>query len=447
MLGPAMHNAAPATDPHTPPAARLPGARQAVALLLLLNLLNYIDRYVLAAVEPLIRADFFRADDATAQSKMGLLATAFLVSYMVAAPLFGWLADRRPRWLIVALGCTLWSLASAGSGLAGGFAVLLITRLFVGIGEAAYGPTAPTLIADLYPVSRRGWVLSWFYMAIPIGSALGFLIGGKLATTASWHWAFFAVAPPGLLLAALCLLQREPPRGGTEAPSQPRRATIADILVLLRTPSWVLNVVGMTAMTFAVGGVSFWMPTYLHEFRGQPDLGRVNATFGAILVVAGLGATLLGGWLGDRLRTRFSGAYFLVSAAGMLLGFPLFLCVLIAPFPLAWVFIAASIFCLFLNTGPSNTVLANVVHPSLRATGFAICIFLIHALGDAISPPIIGAVADATRSATHPSGNMNYGFVLVSGAILVSGIAWLLGARHLAADTAAAPMRLDRRPR
>ena len=213
-----MSNAAPASSPNLPPASRLPGARQAVALLLLLNLFNYIDRYVLAAVEPLIRAEFFRADDAAAQSKMGLLATAFLVSYMVAAPLFGWLADRRPRWLIVALGCAVWSVASGVSGLAGGFAVLLITRMFVGIGEAAYGPTAPTLIADLYPVARRGWVLSWFYMAIPIGSALGFLIGGKVAAMASWHWAFFVVVPPGLVLAALCLFQREPPRVGTEAP-------------------------------------------------------------------------------------------------------------------------------------------------------------------------------------------------------------------------------------
>ncbi len=424
-------------------AGRLPGARVAVALLLLLNLFNYLDRYILAAVEPLIRTEFFGDEDAAAKSKMGLLATAFLVSYMVAAPVFGWLADRWRRWMIVAVGCAVWTAASGASGLATGFAVMLVTRMLVGIGEAAYGPTAPTLIADLYPVARRGWVLSWFYMAIPIGSALGFLIGGKVASAWSWHWAFFVVVPPGLVLAALCLGQREPARGGIEASGSGRRAGVRDVLVLLRTRSWVLNVMGMTAMTFAVGGVSFWMPTYIHEFRGQADLGRVNAVFGAILVVAGLGATLLGGWLGDRLRVRFGGAYFLVSGVGMLVGFPLFLCVLVAPFPLAWWFIGASIFCLFLNTGPSNTILANVVHPSQRATGFAICIFLIHALGDAISPPIIGAVADATRSAAHPSGNMNAGFAVVSGAILVSGVVWLLGARHLAADTAAAPRRLD----
>ncbi|MFN0012583.1 MAG: spinster family MFS transporter [Phycisphaerales bacterium] len=433
-----MTRAPPATAVST----AAPGARQALALLLLLNLFNYLDRYILAAVEPLIRADFFAPDDPTAKSKMGLLATAFLVSYMVAAPLFGWLADRWRRWLIVATGCLVWTLASGASGLATGFMVMLVMRMFVGIGEAAYGPTAPTLIADLFPVARRGWVLSWFYVAIPIGSALGFVVGGKVAAMASWHWAFFVVVPPGLLLAAWCLFQREPGRGASDGRVAPQRARLGDAAALFRTPSWVLNTLGMTAMTFAIGGVSFWMPTYIHEFRGQSDLATVNLVFGGITVVAGLAATLSGGWLSDRLRARYPGSYFLVSGLSMLAGFPMFVGVLYAPFPLAWGLIAGAIFCLFFSTGPTNTILANVVHPSQRATGFAVNIFLIHALGDAISPPVIGWATDATRSVAHPQGNMNTGFLLVSGAILLSGVLWLIGTRHLAADTARAPTRL-----
>src|SRR5262249_9058154 len=147
------------------------GARATLALLLAINLFNYIDRYVLSAVVPVLKEEF-------PTGRMGLLATAFLVSYMLTAPLFGWLADRVSRWLIVGLGVIVWSLASGASGLAETYGMLLATRIFVGVGEAAYGPAAPTLIADYFPVEKRGRVLAWFYMAIPVGSALGYAWGG-----------------------------------------------------------------------------------------------------------------------------------------------------------------------------------------------------------------------------------------------------------------------------
>lgn len=139
-------------------------------LLLAMNMLNYVDRYVLAAVEPTVQRQML-PDNPNARAKMGLLSTAFMVSYMVAAPLFGWLAERRSRWLLIALGVGLWSLASGASGLAVTFAVLLATRCLVGVGEAAYGPAAPAIISDFYPLAWRGKVLSWFYVAIPVGSA------------------------------------------------------------------------------------------------------------------------------------------------------------------------------------------------------------------------------------------------------------------------------------
>src|SRR4051794_36109515 len=162
--------AAVAGDSSHEPARRptVPGARAALVLLLAINLFNYIDRYVLAAVEPRISEDLLRGDP-NALAKMGSLATAFIVSYMLAAPVFGWLADRVSRWLLVGVGVGVWSLASGASGLAHTFTILLITRLFVGIGEAGYGPAAPTIIADLYPIEQRGQKLAWFYMAIPVG--------------------------------------------------------------------------------------------------------------------------------------------------------------------------------------------------------------------------------------------------------------------------------------
>lgn len=419
------------------PAQALPGARRALILLLSINLFNYVDRYVLAAVEPLIREHF-----GATKAQMGWLATAFLLSYMFAAPVFGWLGDRMSRWVLVGVGVILWSLASGGSGLATSLGLLLVTRCFVGVGEAAYGPVAPTILSDLYPVAVRGRVLSWFYLAIPVGSALGYVVGGQIAALAggeanreAWRWPFYAVVLPGLLLGAGALFMRDPRQSalgavaGAAATKQPTRA--ADYLALLRIPSYVLDCAGMTAMTFAMGGIAFWMPSYIYEYRLHKtvDLGTVTLIFGGITVVAGFVATLAGGMAGDALRKRFPGSYFLVSAAGLLTGFPMLLGVLYTPFPYAWIFVFLAVFCLFFNTGPSNTILANVTPPNIRATAFALNIFVIHALGDAISPPLMGWIADKR--------GMNAAFMLVGLTFLIGGVLWLWGARYLARDTAA----------
>lgn len=420
--------------------------RTAVALLLLINLMNYVDRQVLSAVEGVIGVEFARGGEPVSDAKMGLLSTAFMVSYMIASPLFGRLADRASRWKIIALGVFVWSLASGASGLAEAYLALLLTRIFVGIGEAAYGPTAPTIISDLYPVERRGSVLAWFYMAIPVGSALGYVWGGHLADMPGWgwRWAFYLSAPPGILLALWAWFSAEPERGQSDEVGTTRRtATTADLAILFRTPSYVYNTLGMTAMTFALGGLVFWMPRYVVEFRGIGSRATFGTYFGGISVVAGLVATLAGGYLGDKLRTRWSGSYFLVSGIGMLVGLPLFLAFLVTPFPYAWGLLFAAEFCLFFNTGPSNTVLANVTHPSMRASAFALNIFIIHAFGDAVSPTLIGWITDATKTPEQPLGNMNLSFGLgVSAAIFLSGVFWTLGAKHLKRDTELAPSRL-----
>ena len=174
-------------------------------------------------------------------------------------------------------------------------------------------------------------------------------------------------------------------------------------------------------------------------------LSHANGLFGPIVVIAGLAGTLAGGWAGDRLRPRFGGAYFLVSGAGMIVGFPLFLALPITPFPAAWTLIFVACFCLFFNTGPTNTILANVVHPAIRVAGFAVNIFIIHALGDAISPPLIGAVSSAfgRHDGGVYSSNMNAGFLAIAVSILLSGLFWLWGAHYLERDTSLAPSRIS----
>ena len=439
--------AAPTDGPGAPQTA-LPGARAALALLLAINLFNYIDRQVLAAVLPAIEKTVF-PEGGNHDTELGALTTAFMVSYMLLSPLFGWLADRMTRWHLVGFGVIFWSLASGATGLAPQVAVatgiatpfvlLFVTRCFLGVGEAAYTPVAPTMLSDLYPVSRRGQILAWFYAAIPVGSALGYVLGGQVAYhTGDWRWAFYLVVPPGLLLGAWCFFMREAAPGQSDlGPGGIRRkASRADYAVLFKTPSWVLNTVGYTALTFALGGIAAWIPKYVSVYRKAGDLADVNTTFGIIVVISGLAGTLAGGWAGDALRDRVRGAYFLVSAVAMVLAFPLLVAVLYAPFPFAWGLIFLCCFCLFFSTGPINTILANVAHPSIRATGFALNVLIIHALGDVISPPIMGMINDAN------GGDMNPAFLLVSFLLLFGSVFWFWGARYLERDTALAPTRL-----
>jgi MFS family permease len=469
---------APAGGPALPdlrlplPETRVAGARLALTLLLTINLFNYIDRQVLAATLPPIEQQLLppaRIPNEAGElvgnpaaventTKLGYLTLAFMVSYMVFAPLFGWLADRFPRWKLIGVGVILWSLASGASGFpgtfghavnssafaaaVGTFGFLLLTRCFVGIGEAAYGPVAPAVISDLYPVSRRGSVLAWFYAAIPVGSALGYVLGGL----AGWPWSFYLVVPPGLALGAWCFFMHEPRRGQTDLAdgAPPRHVTFRDYLLLLKTPSYVLDTLGMTALTFALGGIGALMPRYIHITRGEPDLAQINGIFGIIVVVSGLVATILGGIAGDKLRPYFPGSYFLVSGVAMLIAFPLFVASLYAPFrpfPWAWICISLACFFLFFNTGPTNTILANVSHPALRAPAFAINILVIHLFGDAVSPWAIGKIA--AYFAEDNVENMNAGFLAVSGVVIVGGVLWLLGVPFLERDTERAPKMLD----
>jgi MFS family permease len=406
-------------------------ARTAVVLLLSINIFNYVDRQILAAVEPSIRAAFFLPGDKNALAISGILGSAFLVTYMLVAPALGWLADRFSRWVIIGFAVIFWSFATAGSGLAATFGILFFTRILVGVGEGGYGPAAPTILADLFPVETRGRIMSFFFAAIPVGSALGYVIGGAVLTHLTfvpepdrWRWALCLVAVPGIALGVWCLFQRDP-RAVHGVRPEKQRAKWDDYLTIIRTPSYLFNCGAQTAMTFAAGGIGWWIAAYLKD-RGLPSSS--TELFGIIIAVAGLTSTLIGGWLADRLRDKYRGSYFLVSGWGMLCAFPFFVAMLFTPFPFAWLLMFASVFFLFLNTGPSNTALANVSLPKVRATAFAFNILILHLFGDVPAFPAIGYVAGHT--------NWTTAFLVVSGMMLLAGVLWLVGAKFLPRDTA-----------
>jgi MFS family permease len=432
----------------------LRGAYWSLAALCAMNLLNYIDRYILAAVVKPIQDDLVIHEDALA----GLLATAFIVSYSLFSPFMGWLGDRVTRKYLLAAGVGLWSLATYGSGLAGRlglseiviplygpvpgpFVELLLARSIMGIGEATYAILAPSLIADLFPKSRRNAAMAAFYVAIPIGAAMGYGLGGLMRWLYGWQMAFFVVGVPGFAVALAALWLREPQRGASE-PEEEKAAARQEPLPLLqvyaalaRNRSYIFNVLGMALFTFALGGLQYWAPKFFESVRGM-DQFVANLGLGGVVAISGIVGTFLGGWLGDRLGPwlgstippRRGGGYFWLSGLTMLAAMPFFALALLATHPvLIFSAMLVGLTFSFVNAGPSNTILVNVTAPRIRATAVAVNIFFIHFLGDIPSPPMMGKVTDL-------SGSLFWGLAITVPCVALSGLFFCLGAPHLRED-------------
>jgi MFS transporter, Spinster family, sphingosine-1-phosphate transporter len=404
--------------------AHLTSASFTLAVLTFINLLNYLDRFIVSALAETLKHSSLALSD----FQLGSLMTSFLVVYLCAAPVFGALGDRSSRPRLIGLGVGIWSLATALSGLAASYLALLGARAAVGIGEAAYGTIAPALLADTFPADRRGRVMAVFFCAIPIGSALGYVVGGLVDAHYGWRMAFFVAGAPGLALAALTLMLRDPPRGsqdvGTAAPAA-TQGTRADLLAtyarLLKNSPYVLTVLGYAAYTFAVGGLGFWMPAFLERVRGIP---RAQATvgFGEIVVVTGFVGTFVGGWLGDYCARYSRQAFLWVSALATLVAAPFAWIALTTASPAFY--LAAMVMaqlCLFVSTGPINAALMNLTSPVERASAIAVSIFTIHILGDVLSPPMIGALSDRF--------SLQQAVRIVPVAVGIAGILWCCAAR------------------
>jgi len=398
-------------------------ARSGLVILTLINLFNYLDRYILPFLGETLRNSPLHISD----TQFGILSSGFIVVYMLTAPFFGTLGDTGSRKRLIAFGVAVWSVATVLGGLAWGFVSLFVARAAVGIGEAAYGTISPGLLADYYPPSTRGRVFGVFYAVIPLGAALGYLVAGQMDVHFGWRSAFFVAGVPGLLLAGLAVSLHDPPRGvhdsaaGGPAPTGERpRGKLAPFIALLRNRPYVLTVLGYAAYTFALGAMVVFMPKFLMRVRGIPE-GTAAFRFSLLLAVTGLGGNLLGGWLGDRLLRHTRQAYLWVSGVATVLAVPLSVVALTAAAPAVyWTAMTGSIALLFLSTGPINSVIVNVVAPDMRATAVAASILVIHVLGDVPSPTIVGAISDARSLAQA--------VLILPVAILVSGAIWTFAA-------------------
>jgi predicted MFS family arabinose efflux permease len=381
-----------------------------------LNLFNYIDRFVLSAVLPPLQKDLGMND-----GQAGRLVTAFMIGYFITSPVFGWLGDRCSRKWLIAAGIFIWSLGTILTGFAATFAILVGFRVLVGVGEASYATISPSLISDSYAPAKRNNALTIFYTAIPVGAALGVLIGGFIFKHWDWRHAFIWTGAPGLLLALVLLPFAEPQRGQAEGRTAEaaKRPSVRDILNLFRIPEYMLVVLGYTAYTFALGAFAIWGPTFLHRAHGV-TVAQADLFFGAVLAVAGLLGTMIGGFAATAWQKRNPAGYAWTLGLSVLAAVPLAFGAFLAGSTFwSMTFLAAAMFFLFLPTGPVNTLILETAPVNLRASAMAVSIYMIHLFGDTWSPEIVG------RLSVSFGGNLQKAGLILPAALIVASALWL----------------------
>jgi MFS transporter, Spinster family, sphingosine-1-phosphate transporter len=417
-----------------------------LAVLSFINLFSYLDRYVPSAVLESLKHSNLGLSD----TNLGSLMSGFLVVYMLLAPLFGALGDRRSRPRLIAAGVACWSFATAMSGFAVNYVTLLLARAAVGVGEAAYVTIAPSLLSDYFPVRQRGRVMAIFFCAIPVGTALAFVVGGLLDKHFGWRMAFLFAGVPGLALAALCLLLRDPPRGVQDealatggmprgAPLEARgevpprasafsigRETWSTYGHLVRNKPYALTVLGYAAYTFCVGGLAYWMPAFLERAQGM-SREQATVSFGTLVLVTAFVGTFAGGWVSDYFARFSRQAYLWLSAIVTVAAAPLvWMALTTGSTTLYFLYMVTAQLCLFFSTGPINAAIINLVTAGERASAIALSVFAIHLLGDALSPLLVGILSDAS--------SLKQAIMILPIAVLIGGLIWVWAARAQGAD-------------
>jgi MFS family permease len=399
-----------------------------------INFLNYMDRWVAASAAPLIQTEFGLSD-----ALIGLLGSAFLLVYAVAALPFGYWADRGVRKTVLGIGVTIWSLATLFTGFARNFVQLFISRAILGIGEASYYPAGTSLLSDYFPKDQRGRVMSIWGAGSALGIAVGFAGGGYIAEKFGWRNAFFFAAVPGILFAILAFRMREPLRGSVEergpALRQTRDASLRAFVDLMRIPTLRAAILSQTVLYFVLASNAFWLPTLLHR-KFDLSVGQAGLLAGVVLVLGGLTGTLAGGWIADRMARTNPAAYLQVGIGGFLIGAVFIVISLVAPLNIGPIpiFIPAfliTVICLYLHSGPFTAVSQNVVSPALRASSVTMLLFVSHVFGDSHSTFDVGFLSVQL-------GSLQTALLITSPTLLiVAAIIAATGLRSVRPDTQA----------
>ena len=368
-------------------------ARYLLAVMVGINFLNYLDRWVASAAAPLIQSEFALSD-----FEVGLLGTAFLLVYAVAALPFGFWADRGVRKRIIGIGVTIWSLATVLSGFAGSYVQLFLSRAVLGVGEASYYPAGTSLMSDYFPKETRGRAMSIWGAGTAFGIAVGFAGGGIVAEKFGWRYAFFFTALPGLVFAVLAFTMREPLRGAAERLGprieEARHATLRAFLNLLRIPTLRWTILSQTVLYFVLASNAFWLPTVLAR-RFDMSVGKAGTLSGVVIVLGGLIGTLGGGWLADRWARKSPNGHVKVGMIGFLIASATICVAILAPYAIFLPFFFITVVAMYMHSGPFTAIGQNVVSPTLRASSVTLLLFVSHVFGDSYSTAAVGALSDA----------------------------------------------------
>jgi len=366
-------------------------ARAALVLFTTLNFLNYVDRYILPAVQIPLEREIHMTNE-----QFGWLTSSFFIFYILAALPIGMLADRYPRRIIIAAGGLIWSGATLLTAFTTDYKSLFIRHLIVGIGEASFATIAPAFLSDLYGEEKRGRVLGIFNTALVVGMAVGTILGTQLSATHGWRFPFYIGAVPGFVVSLLIFFIPEPPRG---AKDETKSAHRTHVWGLFRNPAFMTACLGMAMLTFCESGMQVFVIKYLVTIR-DVTLAAAGSAFGGMSLFNGIVAVLIGGWIGDRMLRKRQSGHYLLSSLAMGLAIPTMLLTIYGPRATLWPAMFITEFVLFLNTGPLNAAIVNAVPAQIRATALAVNIFIIHMLGDVPAPWIMGKIADKTNMAT-----------------------------------------------
>jgi MFS family permease len=401
------------TTANKPQDRAVKGAVVALCLLTAMNFVNYLDRYILPAVQEQIKSQFHLSDN-----QIGSLTLWFFVAYVLSSPMTGWLGDRFPRKPMIVIAALMIAAMNFFTASVHSYLSLNLRHAALGIGEASFGIFAPALLADYFADDQRNAVLTIFNVAIPVGAALGYLSGGVVAAHHGWRMAFIVSAIPGAVIALLILLfMREPERAESK---DRKKVDKVSVMSLARNKAYLCSIMGYAAVTFSLGGISWWMPSFLNRVDGR-SLEAAGTIMGGITVVCGLGGTVAGGLLAHWWSKKTAKALYLVPALSAILAVPPAVLCFFGPKAVTLPALGVAVFLVFLGTGPVNAATLNAVPAHLRATAMAGQLFVLHVFGDAFSPKIIGIVSD------HSNLRLGLGITLVT--FVVAAVVFFVGAK------------------